>query len=98
MDPAERLTCEELLELPYFQDEGGVGWGRESERPTRRREKGARRRVPGVNKVHASVHLNTSSHLVSIARVASINNGLSASKTVKGIRNQQLGPNDPLEL
>ncbi|GAA6095458.1 cyclin-dependent kinase-like 1 isoform X2 [Tachysurus ichikawai] len=48
MDPVERLTCEELLELPYFQDEGGVGWGRESDRPTRRHEKGARRRVPGA--------------------------------------------------
>lgn len=54
MDPAERLTCEELLELPYFQDESGVGWGRESDRPMRRHEKGARRRVPGVSPTYKS--------------------------------------------
>lgn len=49
MDPSLRLSCEELLELPYFQEEGGASWGRESERPARRHDKGSRRRQPGVS-------------------------------------------------
>lgn len=49
MDPSLRLSCEELLELPYFQEEGGASWGRESERPARRHDKGPRRRQPGVS-------------------------------------------------
>ncbi|KAG7217600.1 hypothetical protein INR49_021286 [Caranx melampygus] len=48
MDPSLRLSCEELLELPYFQEEGGVNWGRESERPGRRHDKGTRRRQAGA--------------------------------------------------
>ncbi|KAG9348366.1 hypothetical protein JZ751_002101 [Albula glossodonta] len=46
MDPSLRLSCEELLALPYFQEEGGT-WGRDGERPGRRHEKGVRRRQPG---------------------------------------------------
>ncbi|XP_031719389.1 cyclin-dependent kinase-like 1 isoform X3 [Anarrhichthys ocellatus] len=48
MDPALRLSCEELLELPYFQEEA-ANWGRESERPGRRHDRGSRRRQPGVS-------------------------------------------------
>ncbi|XP_016362254.1 cyclin-dependent kinase-like 1 [Sinocyclocheilus anshuiensis] len=46
MDPSGRLSCEELLELPYFQEDGGTGWGRETDRLPRRYEKGTRRRAP----------------------------------------------------
>lgn len=49
MDPSLRLSCEELLELPYFGEEGGANWGRESERPGRRHDKGSRRRQAGVS-------------------------------------------------
>uniref|UniRef100_A0A3Q3JJ19 Protein kinase domain-containing protein n=1 Tax=Monopterus albus TaxID=43700 RepID=A0A3Q3JJ19_MONAL len=49
MDPSLRLSCEELLELPYFQEEGGGNWGRECERPGRRQDKGFRRRQAGVS-------------------------------------------------
>lgn len=49
MDPSLRMSCEELLELPYFQEEAGASWGRESERPARRHDKGSRRRQPGVS-------------------------------------------------
>lgn len=48
MDPSLRLSCEELLELPYFQEEGGANWGRDGERPGRRHDKGSRRRQAGV--------------------------------------------------
>lgn len=48
MDPSGRLSCEELLELPYFQEDGGTGWGRETDRLPRRYEKGMRRRAPAV--------------------------------------------------
>ncbi|XP_024133448.1 cyclin-dependent kinase-like 1 isoform X4 [Oryzias melastigma] len=48
MDPSLRLSCEELLELPYFQEEAGIGWGREAERPGRRFDRGSRRRHAGV--------------------------------------------------
>lgn len=51
MDPPQRLSCEELLELPYFQEEGGANWGREGERTGRRHEKGSRRRQPGVSRI-----------------------------------------------
>lgn len=51
MDPSQRLSCEELLELPYFQEEGGANWGREGERTGRRHEKGSRRRQPGVSRI-----------------------------------------------
>ncbi|KAF4076713.1 hypothetical protein AMELA_G00218190 [Ameiurus melas] len=34
--------------ITVMKDEVGVGWGRESDRPMRRHEKGARRRVPGA--------------------------------------------------
>lgn len=50
MDPSLRLSCEELLELPYFQEEVGANWGREGERTGRRHEKGSRRRQAGVSK------------------------------------------------
>lgn len=49
MDPSLRLSCEELLELPYFQEEGGANWGRDGERPGRRHDKGSRRRQAGVS-------------------------------------------------
>lgn len=49
MDPSLRLSCEELLELPYFQEDGGGSWGREGERPGRRHDKGTRRRQAGVS-------------------------------------------------
>lgn len=48
MDPSLRLSCEELLELPYFGEEV-ASWGRESERPGRRHDKGSRRRQAGVS-------------------------------------------------
>lgn len=48
MDPSLRLSCEELLELPYFQEDGGGNWGRDGERPGRRHDKGSRRRQAGV--------------------------------------------------
>uniref|UniRef100_W5N9Z4 Protein kinase domain-containing protein n=1 Tax=Lepisosteus oculatus TaxID=7918 RepID=W5N9Z4_LEPOC len=51
MDPALRLTCEELLELPYFESQGGEeegGAGRRQERGTRRRAPGVRRQGPGI--------------------------------------------------
>ncbi|KAM6973080.1 cyclin-dependent kinase-like 1 isoform 2-T2 [Aplochiton taeniatus] len=48
MNPSLRLSCEEILELPYLQEEGGANWGREGERPGRRHDKGTRRRQPGV--------------------------------------------------
>ncbi|MFT7803809.1 cyclin-dependent kinase-like 1 isoform X2 [Arapaima gigas] len=47
MDPSLRLSCEELLELPYFQEEGGCSWVREEERPGKRHDKGLRRRKLG---------------------------------------------------
>lgn len=48
MDPSLRLSCEELLAFPYFQDEA-ANWGREIERPGRRHDKVCRRRQAGVN-------------------------------------------------
>jgi len=48
MDPSLRLSCEALLELPYFQEAGPGPWGREAERPGRRSDKGSRRRQAGV--------------------------------------------------
>ncbi|XP_064157438.1 cyclin-dependent kinase-like 1 isoform X2 [Anguilla rostrata] len=47
MDPSLRLSCEELLALPYFQEEGGGPWGRDGERPGRRHDKCPRRRQAG---------------------------------------------------
>ncbi|XP_051935016.1 cyclin-dependent kinase-like 1 isoform X1 [Hippocampus zosterae] len=45
MDPSLRLSCEELLELPYIHEEGGTAWAREGEqRPMRRHDKGPRRK------------------------------------------------------
>ncbi|KAL1260106.1 hypothetical protein QQF64_007933 [Cirrhinus molitorella] len=46
MDPSGRLSCEEILELPYFQEDGGTGWSKESDRLPKRYEKGTRRRAP----------------------------------------------------
>ncbi|XP_030237918.1 cyclin-dependent kinase-like 1 [Gadus morhua] len=48
MDPCLRLSCEAILELPYFQEEGAAPWGREGERPGRRSDKGSRRRQAGA--------------------------------------------------
>ncbi|XP_029373402.1 cyclin-dependent kinase-like 1 isoform X2 [Echeneis naucrates] len=48
MDPSLRLSCEELLELSYFQEEGGANWPRDGERPGRRHDKGTRRRQAGA--------------------------------------------------
>uniref|UniRef100_A0A3Q0SZN6 cyclin-dependent kinase n=1 Tax=Amphilophus citrinellus TaxID=61819 RepID=A0A3Q0SZN6_AMPCI len=55
MDPSLRLSCEELLELPYFQEEGGANWGREGERPGRRHDRGSRRRQAGVSVTHSGL-------------------------------------------
>lgn len=52
MDPSLRLSCEELLELPYFQEEGGLNYGREGERLGRRHDRGSRRRQAGVSATH----------------------------------------------
>uniref|UniRef100_A0A3Q4MYD7 Cyclin-dependent kinase-like 1-like n=1 Tax=Neolamprologus brichardi TaxID=32507 RepID=A0A3Q4MYD7_NEOBR len=52
MDPSLRLSCEELLELPYFQEEGGLNYGREGERLGRRHDRGSRRRQAGVSVTH----------------------------------------------
>ncbi|XP_030263901.1 cyclin-dependent kinase-like 1 [Sparus aurata] len=48
MDPSLRLSCEELLELPYLQEEGGANWGRDGERLGRRHDKASRRRQAGA--------------------------------------------------
>lgn len=55
MDPSLRLSCEELLELPYFQEEGGANWGRDGERLGRRHDKASRRRQAGVSMKHGSL-------------------------------------------
>ncbi|XP_075892754.1 cyclin-dependent kinase-like 1 isoform X3 [Nelusetta ayraudi] len=60
MDPSQRLSCEELLELPYFQEEGGANWGREGERTGRRHEKGSRRRQPGAQYLPQLLNSNIS--------------------------------------
>ncbi|XP_008424755.1 cyclin-dependent kinase-like 1 isoform X2 [Poecilia reticulata] len=60
MDPSLRLSCEELLELPYFQDEAGANWGREVERPGRRHDKASRRRQAGVQYLPQLPHSNVS--------------------------------------
>uniref|UniRef100_A0A3Q2YNC6 mitogen-activated protein kinase n=1 Tax=Hippocampus comes TaxID=109280 RepID=A0A3Q2YNC6_HIPCM len=45
MDPSLRLSCEELLALPYIHEEGGTAWAREGEqRLMRRHDKGPRRK------------------------------------------------------
>jgi len=61
MDPSLRLSCEELLELSYFQEEAGLNWGREGERPGRRHDRGSRRRQAGVNLKHCGK--NSLTHL-----------------------------------
>ncbi|XP_061639099.1 cyclin-dependent kinase-like 1 isoform X2 [Phyllopteryx taeniolatus] len=49
MDPSLRLSCEELLVLPYIHEDGAAGWPREGEnRPGRRHDKGPRRRQTGA--------------------------------------------------
>ncbi|XP_024133450.1 cyclin-dependent kinase-like 1 isoform X6 [Oryzias melastigma] len=60
MDPSLRLSCEELLELPYFQEEAGIGWGREAERPGRRFDRGSRRRHAGAQYLPQLLHSNVS--------------------------------------
>uniref|UniRef100_A0A3P9HJE7 cyclin-dependent kinase n=2 Tax=Oryzias latipes TaxID=8090 RepID=A0A3P9HJE7_ORYLA len=60
MDPSLRLSCQELLELPYFQEEAGVGWGREAERPGRRFDRGFRRRQAGAQYLPQLLHSNVS--------------------------------------
>lgn len=64
MDPSLRLSCEELLELPYFGEEV-ASWGRESERPGRRHDKGSRRRQAGVS-VKNPVAMDNKSHVCSV--------------------------------
>ncbi|MED6242430.1 Cyclin-dependent kinase-like 1 [Ataeniobius toweri] len=60
MDPSLRLSCEELLELPYFQDQGAANWGREVERPGRRHDRASRRRQAGVQYLPQLPHSNIS--------------------------------------
>ncbi|XP_054883876.1 cyclin-dependent kinase-like 1 isoform X2 [Poeciliopsis prolifica] len=60
MDPSLRLSCQELLELPYFQDVGGATWSREVERPGRRHDKASRRRQAGVQYLPQLPHSNVS--------------------------------------
>ncbi|PWA22365.1 hypothetical protein CCH79_00018232, partial [Gambusia affinis] len=60
MDPSLRMSCGELLELPYFQDEAGNHWGREVERPGRRHDKASRRRQAGVQYFPQLPHSNVS--------------------------------------
>lgn len=57
MDPSLRLSCEELLELPYFQEEAGASWGRDGERPVRRHDKGSRRRQAGVGMKQVEIEI-----------------------------------------
>lgn len=64
MDPSLRLSCEELLELHYFGEEV-ASWGRESERPGRRHDKGSRRRQAGVS-VKNPVAMNNKSYVCSV--------------------------------
>lgn len=64
MDPSLRLSCEELLELPYFGEEV-ASWGRESERPGRRHDKGSRRRQAGVS-VKNPVAMDNKSYVCSV--------------------------------
>lgn len=67
MDPSLRLSCEELLELPYFGEEV-ASWGRESERPGRRHDKGSRRRQAGVSVKHP-IAMDNKSHVCSVLRL-----------------------------
>uniref|UniRef100_A0A2D4J2G8 Protein kinase domain-containing protein n=1 Tax=Micrurus lemniscatus lemniscatus TaxID=129467 RepID=A0A2D4J2G8_MICLE len=49
MDPTERLTCEQLLQHPYFDSIREVELGRERERSiTRKPNRPPRRHVPGL--------------------------------------------------
>nr|XP_028562734.1 cyclin-dependent kinase-like 1 [Podarcis muralis] len=49
MDPAERLTCEQLLQHPYFDSVREVELGRERERSlTRKPNRLTRKHIPGV--------------------------------------------------
>lgn len=67
MDPSLRLSCEELLELPYFGEEV-ASWGRESERPGRRHDKGSRRRQAGVS-VKTPVAMDNKSYVYSVCKL-----------------------------
>ncbi|KAK7883054.1 hypothetical protein WMY93_029228 [Mugilogobius chulae] len=59
MDPSLRRSCEEILELPYFQEDG-ANWAREIERPGRRHDKGSRRRQAGAQYLPQLPHSNLS--------------------------------------
>lgn len=66
MDPSLRLSCEELLELPYFQEEAGASWGRDGERLGRRHDKVSRRRQAGVGmkQVEIEIIIELRNHLL----------------------------------
>ncbi|NXX98984.1 CDKL1 protein, partial [Centropus bengalensis] len=49
MDPAERQTCEQLLQHPYFDSiRGGADLGKEREKTARNAGRLPRKQVPGV--------------------------------------------------
>jgi cyclin-dependent kinase-like len=52
MDPAERLTCEELLQQPYFDSIREVDLTREHDKPTRKTLRQSRKHLPGVKMAH----------------------------------------------
>lgn len=50
MNPAERLTCEQLLQHPYFDSIREIGdLAKQHDRPTRRTLRQAQKHLPGVN-------------------------------------------------
>ncbi|XP_049753326.1 cyclin-dependent kinase-like 1 isoform X3 [Elephas maximus indicus] len=53
MDPAERLTCEQLLEHAYFDSIREIGvLAKEHEKPTRKTLRQSQKHLPGVKMVH----------------------------------------------
>ncbi|KAM9147467.1 cyclin-dependent kinase-like 1 isoform 2-T2 [Pangshura tecta] len=48
MDPAERLTCEQLLQHPYFDSMREADLGREHEKAARKPTRTTRKHVPGL--------------------------------------------------
>lgn len=48
MDPAERQTCEQLLQHPYFDSIREADLGKEHEKAARKPAKLTRKHVPGV--------------------------------------------------
>ncbi|KAM9201726.1 cyclin-dependent kinase-like 1 isoform 1-T1 [Dugong dugon] len=53
MDPAERLTCEQLLQHPYFNSIREIeGLAKEHGKPSRKTLRQSRKHLPGVKMVH----------------------------------------------